>query len=482
MLFNSLAFAAFLPLVFAVYWLWVYRHVRLRNAWLLAASYFFYGYWDYRFLALIILSSFADYVIGLAIYRREETHVRRRWLFLSLFINLGILATFKYAGFFVNELSVLLSGLGIDTEPLHLDFVLPVGISFYTFQSLSYTLDIYYKRLIPTRDPLSFFAFVAFFPQLVAGPIERASHLLPQFQQQHIFKRSQAVEGLQLMLWGLFKKLVIADRIAQYVDPVFAQPDAYQGLSLILASLGFAIQIYGDFSGYSDMAIGTAKLFGFELRINFRHPYTAASLRDFWSRWHISLSTWFRDYVYIPLGGNRTTWLYWIKNLMLTFLLSGLWHGANWTFIFWGGIHGVAYSLEALNRKFGWVKTARFGGRLFTLSVVCLGWIFFRSASLKEAMYIIRHLGTGLWDQLTHSDLFLQSFQGPFPTLQMAGFLATSLVLMHVFERKIEKKGIHLFFSAMPRLVRWSMYYLLISMIIFLGAYEESQSFIYFQF
>ena len=467
MWFHSLAFASFLPIVFAGYW--ALRQARLRRAWLLLASYIFYGWWDWRFLGLIILSSAVDFLAGLKIDSSRDPRVRRRWLLLSLGTNLGILGLFKYAGFFLDSLRAGLDQVGITLAGPAIDILLPVGISFYTFQTLSYTIDIYRGQLRPSQDPLAFFAFVAFFPQLVAGPIERAGRLLPQFGRWQVFDRGQAVAGLRLMLYGFFKKLVIADGLARWVDPVFAQSSEAPGLLLLLASLGFTLQIYADFSAYSDIAVGVARLFGFSLMTNFRAPYGARSLRAFWSRWHISLSTWFRDYLYIPLGGNRRRR---DRNLLLTFTLSGLWHGANWTFVLWGLLHGSAYVLERRWRPLGWAGT---------LLVVVAAWVLFRAASVAEALTVYRGLiGVGApWLAWPTNGSPLAT---ALPSLLEGGYLLLSLGLFAALERLRYHAPWVQRWQQQPRPLRWASYYALGLWILLFAAYEAPQQFIYFQF
>ena len=373
MLFNSITFAVFLLIVFAVYW----SLVRLKdgklwqNVFILAASWVFYGWWDWRFLSLIFLSSMTDFLVGHAMHHSEDKSTRKILLFVSLGINLGVLGVFKYFNFFVETFLDAFSLIGLEIESPALYILLPVGISFYTFQTLSYTIDIYRRKIEATDDMVAFFAFVSFFPQLVAGPIERASHLLPQFFQDRQFDYAQSVRGLRLILWGLFKKVIIADLLAEYVNLVYGLPEEFAALDVFIATVFFAIQIYCDFSGYSDVAIGTARLFGFDLNLNFKAPYFSATLKEFWERWHISLSTWFRDYVYIPLGGNRVTPDMWAVNIMVVFLVSGLWHGAELSFVIWGGIHGLWFIIEHFSgmRK----NVPPFLTHIWTLGIVLLG-------------------------------------------------------------------------------------------------------------
>ena len=343
MLFNSFTFVIFLPTVFLLYWFVFNKNLKLQNFFLLIVSYIFYGWWDWRFLSLIFISSMVDYIVGLSIYKTDDSSKRKRLLLISMFVNLGFLGFFKYYNFFADSLIDLFSNFSISLHPRTLNIILPVGISFYTFQTMSYTLDIYRKKMEPTNDIIAFFAFVSFFPQLVAGPIERAKNLLPQFMKKRKFDYETATDGLRQILWGLLKKIIIADSCAHVVDYIFANYQFYNGSVLLMGVIFFAFQIYGDFSGYSDIAIGSAKLFGFDLMRNFAYPYFSRNIAEFWRRWHISLSTWFRDYVYIPLGGSYVNKWKRIRNIIITFTVSGFWHGANWTFIFWGFLNGIYY-------------------------------------------------------------------------------------------------------------------------------------------
>lgn len=353
MLFNSFEFLIFFLVVFTLYW-GINRHLKLQNWLLFIASYVFYGWWDWSFLGLIFLSTVVDFFIGRKLYQVDKERARKWWLAFSMFFNLGLLGYFKYSNFFIDSFIEAFESLGIDLNVSTLSIILPVGISFYTFQTMSYSLDIYQKELKPTEDFIAFAAFVGFFPQLVAGPIERASRLLPQVSKPRKFNYDQAMDGVRLMLWGFFKKVVIADNLAPVVDDIFNNYQDHSGGTLVLGAVFFAFQIYGDFSGYSDIAIGVSKLFGVELMSNFKFPYFSRSIAEFWRRWHISLSTWFRDYLYIPLGGSRLGRWSSLRNVMIIFLVSGFWHGANWTFIIWGGIHGLLFVpllLLNMNRK-----------------------------------------------------------------------------------------------------------------------------------
>ena len=423
MLFNSLEFALFLPVVFLIYWAIGYSHIadtlklRLQNAFVVIASYVFYGWWDWRFLLLIAFTSLCSWGSGLLIgakSREQNTSAAKAWMTANIVINIGILAMFKYYDFFVSEFCQM---FGITTNGLLLRVILPVGISFYTFQALSYSIDVYRGKIEPTKDIVAFFAFISFFPQLVAGPIERATNLLPQFLQNRTFSYEQGVDGMRQILWGLFKKIVVADNCAVYVDQVWSTYDTQSGSTLLLAAILFTFQIYGDFSGYSDIAIGTAKLFGIRLMRNFNNPYFSRDIAEFWRRWHISLTTWFRDYVYIPLGGSRPEIpsdcrhpearkkLLIVRNTFVIFLLSGFWHGANWTFIAWGAYHAVLFLpliLLGINRKYTnqvasyidaegnerlkWLPSLKEAIQmLFTFALVVIGWIIFRSETILKA-------------------------------------------------------------------------------------------------
>lgn len=390
MLFNTLTYAVFLPVVLGLYWL--LRH-RQQNAVLLVASYVFYGVWDYRFLALIWISTLVDYTVGIALSRTDDEVKRKRMFLISVVANLGILGFFKYYGFFVTSFTGLLSNLGLEPNVPLFEVLLPVGISFYTFQTMSYTFDVFRRRMEPTRSLLDFATFVAFFPQLVAGPIERAANLLPQISEP---RRRPSFDvfrsGLFLILLGLFKKVAIADAVAPIANDAFGNSGEVGSTTLVLGVLAFALQIYGDFSGYSDIARGSSRLFGIELMRNFEQPYLSRSITEFWRTWHISLSSWLHDYLYVPLGGNKHGRWATYRNLMLTMLLGGLWHGASWTFVIWGGAHGL---LLALHRALGgYVPRGRppsprvrdLPGILATFAGVSLLWVFFRADSLAGAL------------------------------------------------------------------------------------------------
>ncbi|WP_106794559.1 MBOAT family protein [Aquimarina sp. Aq78] len=423
MLFNSLEFFLFLPLVFVLYWFVVHKKLKLQNFLILIASYVFYGWWDYRFLSLIALSTVVDYFIGLTIDNSDKKSTRKRWLLVSMLFNLGLLGFFKYYNFFIESWVDLLASVGYQIENTWtLKVILPVGISFYTFQTMSYSIDIYRKKLKPTKDFVAFAAFVSFFPQLVAGPIERASNLLPQMLKKRKFDKLQSIKGIELIVWGMFKKVVIADSFAPIVNDIFSNYTDFSGGTLIMGALLFAFQIYCDFSGYSDIAIGTARLFGFDLMTNFNFPYFSRSIGEFWRKWHISLSTWFRDYLYIPLGGSKVGKLKGIRNVFAIFLVSGFWHGANWTFIAWGGIHALLFipsfvlgtnrrHLESGTTQMTILSYAKiFGQVVFTFAVVTLAWIFFRADSIQDAISYIMRIDSFKMDALSFimfSDIIL---------------------------------------------------------------------------
>ncbi len=474
MLFNSIEFFIFLPIVFTLFWSIQSYSLRAGNCILLGASYLFYGWWDWRFLSLIAISSLADFLIGQGIASIQTERTRRGLLFASLLVNLGILGFFKYFNFFIDSLVSLHPYIEEQIGYNTLNVILPVGISFYTFQTLSYTIDVYRGKISACKDPLAFFTFVAFFPQLVAGPIERASHLLPQFHKKSKFDIDWAFSGIQLIIWGFFKKVVIADNCAVLVDPIFTDYASQSSISLVLGAILFGIQIYCDFSGYSDIAIGTARLLGFDLMTNFRFPYLSSNIAEFWRRWHISLSTWFRDYVYIPLGGSRGSRLKITQNVIIVFMVSGLWHGANWTFVFWGLIHAILFLpliLLGSNKNNGSKNRVimRILKSLGTFSVVCLAWIFFRAESLPVAVEYIQFIFSNTENSTIY---FLDKKR------LMVVFLIICLCtgLLLAFEINAESKGKT---SVMPN--KWILSLIALS-IPFLGAFKNHANFIYFQF
>jgi D-alanyl-lipoteichoic acid acyltransferase DltB (MBOAT superfamily) len=489
MLFNSPAFLLFLPLVFAVYWVmnrWTEGRsgLRAQNLFLLLASYVFYGWWDWRFLSLLAFSTVLDFAIGLQIARvNSEDHPddpnyrsrkAKRWLAVSLAINLGLLGYFKYVNFFIDSWIDAWAGLGVTMHSSSLQVILPVGISFYTFQTLSYSIDVYRRKLQPTHDFIEFAAFVSFFPQLVAGPIERASALLPQIARRRSFDYDQAVSGLRLILWGMFKKVVVADTCAIYVNDIFENYETYSGPTLILGAVYFAFQIYGDFSGYSDIAVGTARLFGISLMTNFKTPYFSRDIAEFWRRWHISLSTWFRDYLYIPLGGSRVSKLKAVRNTFIIFLVSGFWHGANWTFILWGTIHALLFLpllLTGNNRRNtediqGWPSVKELLGMAGTFTAVTVAWVFFRAPSIHVSFEFLTRILTASGGAPPSSRMLLASLVLPVTLAIEWGILRKSGDAMQV---------------PVCRGIRWFSYAAVLLSIL-LAWSDESTQFIYFQF
>lgn len=478
MTFTSLVFGLFLAGVFALHWALPRR--RWQNGVLLAGSYVFYGWWDWRFAGLMLGASLMDYVLGRAIAAAPTRRRRKALLGVSLAANLGLLGFFKYFNFFADSAALLLGSLGwnVGTSTLHI--ILPVGISFYTFQTLSYTVDIYRGEFEPSRDVIEYLAFVSFFPQLVAGPIERAAHLLPQFAKARVFAAGAAVAGCRLILWGLVKKMLVADNLGPVVDGIFGRTATATAPELLLATVGFGFQVYGDFSGYSDMAAGLGRLFGIELSRNFAFPYFARSLPEFWRRWHISLSSWFRDYVYIPLGGNRGRTAETARNILLTLVLSGLWHGAAWHFVAWGLWHGLglaaahAWRLRRGAPGAGSPSTARdLPAMLGTFAFVTAGWIWFRAADPGEALHIFRGLATGWVEPGTLAT-----------TTMLLGQHAAVLVgtlLMVGTEWLGRRRWDPVAWERLPRPARWAGYTAVFWLLLALGT-RRTAEFIYFQF
>ncbi|MGB1250084.1 MAG: MBOAT family O-acyltransferase [Candidatus Promineifilaceae bacterium] len=479
MLFNSLEFAFFLPVVFFIYWFVAHNTIRKQNLWLLIASYLFYGWWDWRFLLLLAFSSTVDYFVGHKLALTANQSDRNRLLGLSLASNLGLLGIFKYFNFFSESFASAFTLFGnAPSNPLLLNIILPVGISFYSFQTLSYTIDIYRKKLQPTRDPIIFFAFVSFFPQLVAGPIERAANLLPQFQNGRTFDYHKATDGMRQILLGLFKKMVIADNCAVYVNEIFANYATHTGSTLFLGAFLFAFQIYGDFSGYSDIAIGTARLFGFDLMKNFAFPYFSRDIAEFWRRWHISLSTWFRDYLYIPLGGSRGGLGSKIRNTFIIFVVSGLWHGANWTFVAWGALNALYFLPLLLTKRHRRNLISSPNSRrvpslheffqiITTFTLTLFAWIFFRAPTLKDALQYTA--------QIFSTSLFSVPEAAPLQTLALIAILIVVEWLQQHQTHAFSVEGI-----VLPKGVRWSLYLIVSWSILFFG--QTQQEFIYFQF
>lgn len=472
MLFNSLPFAVFLPIVFAVYWA-LHNSLRSQNIMLLTASYIFYGWWDARFLSLIVASTVVDYLLGQ--YLAVATNALKRKLLLtaSMIFNLGLLGVFKYYNFFMENFMEIANSVGLHTNPILLKIALPVGISFYTFQTMSYTIDIYRKQLEPTKDFIAFAAFVGYFPQLVAGPIERASNLLPQMSKRRYFDYQKAVDGMRQALWGFFKKVVIADAVAPLVDQAFGDPSGFSAIALITGALLFSIQIYCDFSGYSDIAIGISKIFGIDLMQNFRTPYFSRDIAEFWRRWHISLSTWFRDYLYIPLGGSRGSTALKVRNTFAIFIVSGFWHGANWTFIIWGLINALLFlPLLLAKRNRSNLNDAEISDLhriLLTFSITTIAWIFFRADSLSHAIDYLQNIA--IWN--SGKSLSIK------PTLVVyiaLLFLGDWIGRKHDFSLNILTEGV---LSKSP-LMRLTLYLSLAYLILlYIGG---QQNFIYFQF
>ncbi len=480
MLFNSLVFLFFLPIVFLLYW-FVFRGRKWQNLLVVVASYVFYGWWDWRFLLLIAFTSLCSYCSGLLIERYEGRRTLQKAVSASnIVLNLGILGVFKYYNFFVENLDALVGSVGWHLDWVTMDIILPVGISFYTFQALSYSIDVYQRKLPATHDPVEFFAYISFFPQLVAGPIERATNLLPQFQRQRAFRYASAVDGCRQMLWGFLKKLVVADNCAMIVNDHWSHYGDLPCVTLFLLGVLFTLQIYCDFSGYSDIAIGCARLFGFNLMRNFNFPYFSRSIPEFWRRWHISLTTWFRDYIYFPLGGSRCEKWKIIRNVYIVWGISGLWHGANWTFVCWGLFHATLlaiYNLLGINTKYKHVVA--YGHLLpsvketlqmaLTFFLAVIGWIIFRAESMTQAVdYLASMFSNKFFDS---SMLFGKKY------------LCFGLLLLLVEWLQRNKQHALQLPAIKPfnyRVMRWSIYY---AVILIIATYSgKSQTFIYFQF
>jgi D-alanyl-lipoteichoic acid acyltransferase DltB (MBOAT superfamily) len=482
MLFNSIDFAIFLPIVFALYWFVTHKNLKLQNFLIVIASYFFYGWWDWRFLSLIIFSTVVDYTIGVLLSKENNQKKRTLFLWISILVNLGFLGFFKYYNFFLDNLITAFTFFGTKLQVSSLKVILPIGISFYTFQTLSYTIDVYKRKFKPTKDFLAFSAFVSFFPQLVAGPIERATNLLPQFYVKRKFEYKKAVDGLRQILWGLFKKVVIADNCAEFANEFFNNHTEYGGSGLLLGAFFFAFQIYGDFSGYSDIAIGTSRLFGFNLKQNFAFPYFSRDIAEFWRRWHISLSTWFRDYLYIPLGGSKGGTSMKVRNTFIIFIVSGFWHGSNWTFIVWGALNAIYFlPLLLVNRNRSNMSVVA-KGRLIpsikdilniasTFLLTLLAWVFFRADSLSHAIdYLI-----GIFSKSLFSIPDFGNIKHAVLVLILIGFLICIEWLGRESQYGIEKLGL-----SWNRNLRMAFYLGIVCLIVlFIG---KEQEFIYFQF
>ncbi len=479
MLFNSIEFLIFFPIVFVLYWFVCNRSLRLQNFLLLVASYFFYSSWDYRFLFLLIFSTLLDYYTGLKMNDAEDEKQRRFWFWLSVSVNIGFLGIFKYCNFFVTSFAELLTSLGLKVDVWMLQIILPVGISFYTFHGLSYVIDIYKRRIKAERDFIDYALFVSYFPLLVAGPIERATHLLPQIKSKRIFDSHEAIEGLERILWGFFKKVVIADSMAIIVNQVYADAIHFNAAALAIAAVAFSFQIYGDFSGYSDIAIGVSKLFGIDLLRNFNFPYLSRNIAEFWRRWHISLSSWFRDYLYYPLGGSRVNFRTSVRNVFIIFLVSGFWHGANWTFIIWGGLHALffvpsfiiganrKYQTDVITKELRFPKLTDVTHIFLTFALVTISWIFFRADSVSEAFQYLANMISGA----SGNKLIIQNDQILTYGFIFSIFFSMSLNFLYR-QNEVYKPGYKtLFLSSLILLVCITLF----------GEFTE-QNFIYFQF
>lgn len=475
MLFNSFEYAFFLPIVFILYWMLPHK---FRWILMLSASYYFYMSWNVKYVVLILFTTMITYLAA-RLLEKENNGQKKKWILAGTAVGcLSVLFFFKYFNFVSKSVTDLLSLIAIPMTPVTLNLLLPVGISFYTFQTLSYVIDVY-RGDIPAESHFGYYAaFISFFPQLVAGPIERTNNLLPQIKEKHKFDYEQSTYGLKLMAWGYFKKMVIADNLSPYVSMVYDAPQNYQGFSLVLATVFFAFQIYCDFSGYSDIAIGTAKLLGINLMTNFKSPYFSRSIKEFWSRWHISLSTWFRDYVYIPLGGNRVGKARYALNLMITFLVSGLWHGANWTFIIWGGIHGAAQIIENMiippKKKVLWLP------RVLAVFAFCsFTWIFFVSNSIGDSIYVLGHLFDGirspisyLHDGFSNITMYKNTFL----------YISVPLLILLIYDFFSIKYDVIQAISLKKSIVRWTIYVVFMLIVIFCSKKGVAAEFVYFQF
>ena len=486
MLFNSIEFAIFLPLVFLLYWFVFQKNNSKQNLLILLVSYVFYAWWDWRFLFLLAFSTFLDFFSGLKIEQAKSQAQSKFWLILSIGINLGFLGFFKYYNFFVTELTAAIANAGITIDPWTLKVILPVGISFYTFHGLSYIIDVYKKRIIAEKNFVDYSVFVSYFPLLVAGPIERATHLLPQFKVARTFNYDKAVDGLRQILWGLFKKVVIADNCATYANSIFNASGEHNGSSLFLGALFFTFQIYGDFSGYSDIALGASRLFGIELLRNFAFPYFSRDIAEFWRRWHISLSTWFRDYLYFPLGGSQGgTWLK-VRNTFIIFIVSGFWHGANWTFLAWGFLNALYFiPLLLLNRNRNYLhiipthnllpslKEFFQIGSTFLLTVIA--WIFFRSDTIHQAFAILKEI-------FSKSLFQIPNFLGKNdPIYLMIHCAMIGILILVEWLHRDKQHGLQFNpKTAHSKWRRWSVYSIIVIFILLFGG--KQNNFIYFQF
>lgn len=476
MIFTSTTFLFFFPIFFLFYWFVFNRTVRQQNVLILIASYIFYAWWDFRFLFLLIFSTLLDFYSGIKIARADTNAKRKYWLLTSVIINLGVLVYFKYCNFFIDSLVAATSAFGINLNITTLNIVLPVGISFYTFHGLSYVFDIYNRKISVTRYFVDYAVFVCFFPLLVAGPIERATHLLPEFHKKRFFNYALAVVGMRQILWGLFKKVVIADNCAEEVDNIFTSYSTNNGAELFLGMVLFSVQIYADFSGYSEIAAGLSRLLGFEIIRNFSFPYFSNSIVEFWKKWHISLTSWFRDYLYIPLGGSKVGLIKQIRNVFIVFLVSGFWHGANWTFIIWGLLHALFFlpSIFMQNKSTGKSTSDSFINIIITNLLVMVGWVFFRSPTIYDAFNYLQ-------------TMILQANKHPFSILLFVkSFLFWGVVLLFVVEWYNRKHEFGL--SALEFKYKWNiksiriLVYFIICFLVIINLPNSAKSFIYFQF
>lgn len=485
MLFNSINFAFFFPIIFIVYWFILKKNHNWQNFFLMIASYFFYACWDWRFMFLLAFSTLLDYFCGLKIFSSQTKKAKKIWLFLCAGINIGFLGFFKYYNFFIESFQDLLLSFGLTPHLSTLQIILPVGISFYTFHGLSYVLDIYNEKIEPRKNIVNYSLFVSFFPLLVAGPIERARHLLPQIEKPRTFDYEKAKDGSKQILWGLFKKIVVADGCAQFVDIAFNNTETTPGWFLCLAAIFFAFQIYGDFSGYTDIALGVARLLGFELLQNFNFPYFSRDIAEFWRRWHISLSSWFKDYLYIPLGGSKGGMIKTIRNTFIIFLVSGFWHGANWTYLAWGGLH-ACYMVPLIIRKKNRINVSsvvaegnkfpslkEIGQLISTFILITIAWIFFRADSVSHAFIYIKSLLTNFKGHDTFGESIMK-FQ-----LLICIFFCIFMLFFEWIGRK-DKHALANSMNKWKTIPRYAFYYLLVLILFFFAG--NAQNFIYFQF
>lgn len=477
MFFNSLTFAIFLPIVFILYWFVFNKTKSTQNALLIVASYYFYSCWDWRFLFLLVFSTFLDYYTGIQIEKRKSESGRKFWFWLSIIVNLGFLGIFKYYNFFASSFSDLLDSVGVKASPILLNVILPVGISFYTFHGLSYVIDIYYKRIKAEYNFIDYSLFVSYFPLLVAGPIERATHLLPQVKVKREFDFEKAKEGICQIIWGLVKKVVIADTCATYANAIFDNYTSMNSFSLILGAIYFAFQIYGDFSGYSDIALGVSKLFGLDLLRNFNYPYFSRDIAEFWRRWHISLSSWFRDYLYIPLGGSKGGIWMKIRNTFIIFVVSGFWHGANWTYVAWGFINALYFlplllsnsnrnNIDEIHLKVNFDSVKVIISILSTFLITCVAWVFFRAKTISDAIIYLKRI-------VTNRDFGFQYLQNERYNYELLLMIGIFVLVEWNNRTKVEP------LSGKRNLIKIG---LAILAIIAFGTFSDYKEFIYFQF